>query len=364
MATIVTSDPFAGDFGQAVAYSPDLGVWVATGQNPCVAAVSGDGENWGSLNDTHIYNGWSVCWSPSLGLFAAVGEKSSAPDNQRVSTSPDGLTWTGRGQAAFTGSGYPVGCCWSEDLGLFVAVGIRGTGNKSISTSTDGIAWTGRYGVAGDNWTGVCWSPDAALFVAVGQNGVSGDQVITSPDGITWTLRGQPFGVTATGGWSGHDVTWAPTAAVFVAVGEGDEVADPTGSSVITSPDGITWTGQGNPFSGGGFNVGLGVAAGFCDTTETVLAVGWNGLGGVLLSSVDGGTTWTAEAGTFDGEGDKISYGPTSNFVAVGATNVTAFRYNCITVVTQYQRIYGWTVNISDDALETVDPVLTSPQGF
>jgi len=31
---------------------------------------------------------------------------------------------------------------------------------------------------------------------------------------------------------------------------------------------------------------------------------------------------------------------------------------------TQYQRIYGWTLNISDDALETVDPMLTSPQGF
>lgn len=27
----------------------------------------------------------------------------------------------------------------------------------------------------------------------------------------------------------------------------------------------------------------------------------------------------------------------------------------------RYQRIYGWTVNISDDALETVDPVLVSP---
>lgn len=29
---------------------------------------------------------------------------------------------------------------------------------------------------------------------------------------------------------------------------------------------------------------------------------------------------------------------------------------------TQYQRIYGWRANISDDALETIDPVLTSPQ--
>lgn len=33
-------------------------------------------------------------------------------------------------------------------------------------------------------------------------------------------------------------------------------------------------------------------------------------------------------------------------------------------VETQYQRIYGWTANISDDALETIDPVLTTPGGF
>ncbi len=34
------------------------------------------------------------------------------------------------------------------------------------------------------------------------------------------------------------------------------------------------------------------------------------------------------------------------------------------TMDTQYQRIYGWTANISDDALETIDPVLVSPEGF
>lgn len=34
------------------------------------------------------------------------------------------------------------------------------------------------------------------------------------------------------------------------------------------------------------------------------------------------------------------------------------------TDIGSYQRIYGWTTNISDDALETIDPVLTSPKGF
>ncbi len=32
------------------------------------------------------------------------------------------------------------------------------------------------------------------------------------------------------------------------------------------------------------------------------------------------------------------------------------------TLDTQYERIYGWTANISDDALETISPVLTSPE--
>ncbi len=32
-------------------------------------------------------------------------------------------------------------------------------------------------------------------------------------------------------------------------------------------------------------------------------------------------------------------------------------------VETQYQRIYGWTANLSDDALETISPLLTSPDG-
>ncbi len=33
------------------------------------------------------------------------------------------------------------------------------------------------------------------------------------------------------------------------------------------------------------------------------------------------------------------------------------------TFSTQYQRIYGWTANIADDTLETIDPLLTSPEG-
>ncbi len=42
----------------------------------------------------------------------------------------------------------------------------------------------------------------------------------------------------------------------------------------------------------------------------------------------------------------------------LGATGVGSMQE------TQYQRIYGWRTNISDDALETIDPILTSPQGF
>jgi hypothetical protein len=60
------------------------------------------------------------------------------------------------------------------------------------------------------------------LFVAVGYNGT----VLTSPDGITWTSRTSGI----TGGLTG------------VAFGNGMFVAVGFGGSLTTSPDGITWT--------------------------------------------------------------------------------------------------------------------------
>ncbi len=63
-------------------------------------------------------------------------------------------------------------------------------------------------------------------------------------------------------------------------------------------------------------------------------------------------------------QGYGVAYAPDlRTWVIVGAPNDSnGISYAVAPSPTQYQRIYGWTVIISDDALETVSPVLTSPE--
>jgi hypothetical protein len=112
----------------------------------------------------------------------------------------------------------------------FVAVG-AGT----ILTSPDGATWTTRVNPPGNDLTCVAYGND--LFVAVGAdfsagigpNSISGCTILTSPDGITWTSRtsGTPNGLTGIA-YGNHQ---------FVAVGPGEPEA-----TILTSPDGINWT--------------------------------------------------------------------------------------------------------------------------
>jgi hypothetical protein len=106
---------------------------------------------------------------------------------------------------------------------LYVAAG---TGGK-LSTSPDGITWTSRTSVFGANTiTAVAFGN--GLWVAVGQ----GANLSTSTDGITWTTR--------TSNMTGqiNDVKYAN--GVWVAVGQGGGTTNNGG--IIYSTDGITWT--------------------------------------------------------------------------------------------------------------------------
>src|SRR6266853_5726282 len=104
-------------------------------------------------------------------------------------------------------------------------------------------------------------------FVAVGGNS-GGGSILTSPDGITWTPR-------ASGTSNGlQGVTWSGTQ--FVAVG--------ANGTILTSPDGITWPSRGS----GTVNLLYGVAWSGAD----YVAVGFYG---TILTSPDG-ITWTSRS--------------------------------------------------------------------
>ena len=169
-------------------------------------------------------NQWtSMCWSPSLNLFAAV---SSTGTGNRVMTSADGNYWMSRTSPADNNW---TSICWSPKLSLFVAVASSGTGNR-VMTSINGINWTSRTSAADNNWTSVCWSPSLKLFVAVSSSGTD-NRVMTSVDGITWTSRTSA----ANNNWT--SVCWSNTLSLFVVV-----ASSGTGNRIMTSSDGITWT--------------------------------------------------------------------------------------------------------------------------
>jgi photosystem II stability/assembly factor-like uncharacterized protein len=141
------------------------------------------------------------------------------------------------------------------------------------------------------------------LFVAVGDNGT----ILTSPDGTTWTQRTSPpspFGARV----HLYDVTYGN--GLFVTVG-GDN------GTILTSPDGTTWAKRNSMTSNDLYGVTYG--------NGLFVTVGEYG---TFLTSPDG-TTWTkspsdasATAAGPPGLAPRIYYG-NGLFVAVGGDNGT-----------------------------------------
>lgn len=289
----------------AVAWSPELGLFAAVAQGGTNrVSTSPDGITWTPRTAAEAITWNGIAWSPALGLFAAV---STTPGTNLVMTSPDGITWTGR-TAALAANWRSV--AWSPTLGLFAAVASSTTTGDQVMTSTDGINWTSRVGAPVlVNWRSITWSPSLGIFAAVASNGLVTEQIMTSPDGITWTPRTSPEAAL----WNG--IAWSPELSLFAAVAI-------TGTNqTMTSPDGITWTGR--PAAA---NLNWRMIA-WSPALRLFLAVGSSGVR-QLMSSPDG-KTWTSRDGTdpsnpVDQPWVNVAWSPALNlFVVVGGAAAT-----------------------------------------
>ncbi|HOP08448.1 MAG TPA: hypothetical protein PLF13_14340 [candidate division Zixibacteria bacterium] len=295
-------------------------IMLAVGESGLILHSTDQGQNW-FLPDSTVdelatsANLHAVTWSEEEELFVAVGGSGT------IITSADGRVWT---LAASSLDAWLYDVTWSPDFGLFVAVGQDG----HIITSPDGKIWTLRESRLGAYLFDVACSD--TRIVAVGLNGL----VLSSEDGITWTLRGSDYTQHLRG------VVWSSSDQLFVAVG--------LGQGVRTSSDGITWTTQ---FDGldidlygvtylpnddtlclaagshgtilasyGGLNWRLafsGLEYTLYDIahlgTDKIVAVGDQG---AVLSSTDGGQSWTASQPTINTFLGVTAAG--NSFVAVG----------------------------------------------
>lgn len=197
----------------AIAYGN--GKYVAVGTDGYIT-MSTDGANWTTPKQVIIPRGnyWNAI-TYGNGKFVTCGY-STYMGNGYISTSINGITWTEPQQLArqiWNGITY--------SNGKFVVVGSGGR----ISTSVNGTSWTTpNWFDSGHNMIAVTYGN--GKFVVVGNSGVIG----TSVDGISWTKSDSVSGIDVT-----YDIAYGN--GKFVAVGY-------TGSYgyITTSNDGKTWT--------------------------------------------------------------------------------------------------------------------------
>ena len=247
---------------RSVCWSPELGLFAAVGYGG--VTTSPNGITWTSISLVDSIDLHCVCWSPEIRLFVAVSNSLT----NKVITSPDGTTWT----AIITASETIIwrSVCWSRELGIFVAVAESGA--NRVMTSPNGTTWTRTLSAnETSEWRSVCWSPELGLFVAVAPNGTN--KVMTSSNGIDWTSRTQA----SEGVWC--SVCWSGKLGLFVAIAEGS-------NEVMTSSDGKNWTLITAISSDGWYSV--------CWSEELTLFVAVSLYGTYKVMTSPNGINWTA----------------------------------------------------------------------
>lgn len=263
--------------GHKSAYNGSM--WVAAGRGTNSLAYSTDGINWTGLGA--IFNVWgnSASWNGSYWL--ACGYGSGAPG---VYKSTDGVSWTGVG-----GNGNVFDAAWNGSTWVAVQSagnGVVGVGNHTIATSTNGTTWTGQGMVFANSGDDVAWN--GSVWVAVGNsNGGTSIAYTTNPAGTSgWTAAVAPLD-------RGLGIAW--NGSIFVVAGDG-------ANNIVTSTDGINWTGRGTP------------------GPTLLIDVSWNGsifiaVGGntdYVVTSTDG-ITWSAQTSSLNNYGRGVGTSPAPN---------------------------------------------------
>jgi hypothetical protein len=228
-----------------------------------------------------------------------------------VQTSPDAAVWTTR-TAQYNGAGGSwLDLAYSPSLTRLCAVGNSG---RVMTSDNDGVTWTSRTPATASSWACVAWSPTLNLFVALSNDSTDVTNVMTSPDGITWTGYAVSFSARQF-----SRVTWSETLGLFAAVDSSNNWS----GNIATSPDGSTWTLRTTP-------TGRYKSVAVADEIGQFIIMGNSGTGsgpapGFAVAASPDGVTWTANATPADLDWCDGAYSPTLHrWVVVGQTNLTA----------------------------------------
>ena len=210
-------------WGNCVAWNGTI--WVAGGQGTNSLATSPDGSNWTVRSSPLNTVVFAVAWNGSYWLASGSGT------SDYLMRSSNGIDWTGLG-AASPLVGFMYGIAWNGTMWLMV-------GQGTLLTSPEGSTWTQRGGSLGVGpWYSVAWS--GSVWVVGGYNGGNSATVISSSNGIDWVTRISTS--TSTGFGECLAVAWNGSLWVALADNPGGSFSN----TLATSIDGLTWTMRGN----------------------------------------------------------------------------------------------------------------------
>ena len=284
--------------------------WIAVGGFSNYIMTSYDGISWNSV---------LINWGPSCVVYNGISWVIGGVSGD-VAYSSDGKNWS------YTTSGLRTLYDIAWNGSYFLAVGAIGDGTVgAVAYSINGINWIIYDSIAISIGLGVAWN--GSYWICVGRDLSENKGIFLSSDGINWTQQSYEI--------NGQGIAW--NGSLWVAVGTS------TALNIITSPDGINWTGQVSTLIQGfavAWNGSLWVAVGQgasyplvtspdgINWTERSVSIGtigssvaWNGAlwicgGSSLDYSVDG-INWIS-ASAPDGAGDIASISAPNLYPPIG----------------------------------------------
>lgn len=178
-------------------------------------------------------------WSPELQRLVIVNRLSGAGAAPRLASTTATFSSWSTYESPTDNNRSLFDVVWSSELGQFLAVGqqIPTTGGGVVYRSTDGINWTET--AITYNLYAVDWSPTQLQYVAFGHTAAGVASIVTSPDGITWTSRTNPVTPSA---YQQTRVLWCAELSKWIIVTQVASGVSSTNSAIILSNDGVTWT--------------------------------------------------------------------------------------------------------------------------
>lgn len=233
--------------------------------------------------------------SVANGRFVAVASGNDSSSLQRIVTSPNGVLWTPHDGDPVYGILQTKAVASNGDIVVTVAKdGIT----RQVMRSVNGNSWTAQAAPDG-TWNDVCYG--AGQFVAVGASGTN--RVMTSPDGIVWTGRD------AAAAYVWNSVVW--NGKIYVAVCDHSSGYN----KVMTSTDGIVWALQSAPANTNDWGCVI-----WSNAAGLFVAVARNSVvpNSLVMTSPDG-LAWTTRTTSGNTKIAAVECSPTGLFVAIPA---------------------------------------------